>query len=186
MPKQKLNIVHASKHLIHTDLWDNKSNSLSITFIYGHPKESKREEVWIKLRSFKLLAHSNWLCIGDFNEVLNEDDEFSFNRGTVSGADSFQQLISILGLCEVIASGQKFTWMNRRDGEDFVMERLDRAFASMEWVNTYPGYSLKNLPIVRSDHDPILLDFELNHSFRCKPFRFERMWITHPSCKGVV
>jgi len=76
--------------------------------------------------------------------------------------------------------------MNRRDGGDFVMERLDRTFASMEWVNTYPGYSLRNLPIVRLDHGPILLDFELNHSFMRKPFRFERMWITHPSCKGVV
>lgn len=136
--------------------------------------------------SFKLLAHSNWLCIKDYNQVLNEDDKFSFNRGTVLGADSFQQLIFDLVLCEVIASGQKFTRMNRRGGEYFVMERLDRAFASMEWVNTYPSYSLRNLPIVRSNHGSILLDFELNQSFRRRPFRFERMWITHHSCKGVV
>ena len=137
----------------------------------------------MKLRSFKLLAHSNWLCIGDFNQVLNEDEKFSFNRGTISRADSFQKLISDLGLCEVITSGQKFTWMNRRDGEDFVMERLDRAFASVDWVNAYPSYSLRNLPIVQSNHGPILLDFEINQSFRRRPFRFERMWKTHPTCR---
>lgn len=76
--------------------------------------------------------------------------------------------------------------MNKRDGEDFVMERLDRAFASVDWVNAYPGYSLRNLPIVRSDHGPILLDFEITRAFRRRPFRFERMWMTHSKCKEVV
>lgn len=138
------------------------------------------------LRSLKLSAHSNWLCIGDFNQVLNDEDKFSFHKGIVAGADSFKQLIFYLNLCEVIASGQKFTWMNKRDGEDFVMERLDRAFASVDWVNAYPGYSLRNLPIVRSDHGPILLDFEITQAFRQRPFRFERMWMTHSKCKEVV
>ena len=30
--------------------------------------------------------------------------------------------------------------MNRRDGEDFVMERLDRAFSSVDWVNAYASF----------------------------------------------
>lgn len=101
----QLHIVHASKHLVHTDLRDTKGKSLSITFVYGYPKESKREEVWMTLRSLKLSAHSNWLCIGDFNQVLNDEGKFSFHRGIVAGADSFKQLISDLNLCELIASG---------------------------------------------------------------------------------
>ena len=40
--------------------------------------------------------------------------------------------------------------MNNREKDDFVLERLDRAFASVEWVNTYPMYALKNHPIRRS------------------------------------
>lgn len=48
------------------------------------------------LRSLKLSAHSNWLCIGDFNQVLNDEGKFSFHRGIVAGADSFKQLISDL------------------------------------------------------------------------------------------
>jgi len=51
--------------------------------------------------------------------------------------------------------------MNRREEEKFVMERLDRAFASVDWINAYPNYALKNLPIIQSDHGPIILDFEL-------------------------
>lgn len=71
--------------------------------------------------------------------------------------------------------------MNNREKEDFVMEMLDKAFARVDWVNMYPLYSLRNLPIVRSDHGPIILDLELQNPSRKRPFRFEHMWITHSS-----
>ena len=76
--------------------------------------------------------------------------------------------------------------MNNREKEDFVMERLDKAFARVDWVNMYPLYSLRNLPIVRSDHGPIILDLEPENPSRKRPFRFEHMWITHSSYKGMV
>ena len=66
------------------------------------------------------------------------------------------------------------------------MERLDRAFASTEWINQYHLYYLRNLPIIRSVHGPIILDFEHQTPFRIRPFRFEHMWITHPSCRDMV
>lgn len=40
--------------------------------------------------------------------------------------------------------------MNRRQDENFIMEKLDRAFATMEWINTHPHYVLQNQPILRS------------------------------------
>uniref|UniRef100_A0A7N2N5Z6 Uncharacterized protein n=1 Tax=Quercus lobata TaxID=97700 RepID=A0A7N2N5Z6_QUELO len=107
------------------------------------------------------IAHPNWLCIGDFNHILNGDDKFSFNEGRIIGSESFNQLISDLELCELAAFGQRFTWMNNREDDDFVTERLDRAFAIVDWIHTYPSYALQNLPIVHSDHGPIMLDFEL-------------------------
>lgn len=102
------------------------------------------------------------------------------------GAKLFQQVISNLELCDLVVIGQKYTWMNNREGNEFVMERLDRAFATVEWVNMYPLYSLRNLPIIRSDHGPILLDFELQTPFRSRPFRFELMWTKHPNCKSMI
>ena len=63
-------------------------------------------------------------------------------------------------LCQLEAKGQKYTWMNRRDDETFVMKRLDRPFAYLEWINSYPHYALRNQPILRSYHDSIILDFE--------------------------
>ena len=132
------------------------------------------------------MSHPNWLCIGDFNQVLSSEDKFSFNWGKSRGMENFQELIYDLELCELAALGKKFTWMNNRMEEDFVMEKLYRAFASDEWINTYPSYALKNLPILHSDYGPIILDFDLQLPFKHRPFRFGHMWLTHPSWKEVV
>ena len=171
---------------MHTDLLDNEGTPLSITFVYGHPEYAKREEVWCKLKELKLLTHPNWLYFGDFDQILSKEDKFSFNQGSLLGVESFHHLISELALCDLVASGQRFTWMNRRKEDNFVMERLDRAFASVDWINAYPNYALRNFPIIRSDHGPIILDIDLQQSFRRRPFRFEYIWTSHHLCMNVV
>ena len=98
----------------------------------------------------------------------------------------FIQLVFDLELCELAPSGQRYTWMDNRLEEDFVMERLDWAFASVDWINSYPYYGLRNQPILHSDHGPVLLDFDLLSPFKYRPFRFEHMWITHPSCRDII
>lgn len=45
---------------------------------------------------------------------------------------------------ELEAKGQKYTYMNIREDETFVMEKLDKAFATVDWINTYPQYTLHN------------------------------------------
>ena len=54
----------------------------------------------------------------------------------------FQKTLNELELYELKAKGQRYTWMNRKEDETFVMERLDRAFTSIEWINSYPLYAL--------------------------------------------
>ena len=76
--------------------------------------------------------------------------------------------------------------MNNRKDADLIMERLDRAFVSIDWLNQYPSYSLRNLPIVKLDYGLIILDFEYLTPFRKMSFRFEHMWTTYPSCKDIV
>nr|POE76348.1 hypothetical protein CFP56_34515 [Quercus suber] len=89
-------------------LLDNKGKPISITFVYGHLDQAKREEVW-QLSSLKATAHPNWLCIGDFNQILSKDEKFSFTQGSIAGANLFQQVISNLHLCDLTATGQRFT-----------------------------------------------------------------------------
>ena len=110
----------------------------------------------------------------------------SFNQGIIVGATLLQQVIIDLQPCDLAAIGQRFTWMNNREDDDLVMERLDRAFATFEWVNMYPLCSLRNMPILHSDHGPIVLDLDVQGPFRKRPFRFEQMWTTHPTCHDMI
>lgn len=49
----------------------------------------------------------------------------------------------------------------------------------------FQQYALRNLPIISSDHGPIILDFEFLQPYRRRPFRFERMCVSHPTCENV-
>ena len=172
LPKHGLQVVYDSQNIIHINMLDNRGFLHSITFVYRHPNHAKRGEVWQQLRYLKQHAHPSWLCIGDFNQILSSEEKLSFKHGNIIGAEDLQQVHRDLQLCDLIVSRQRFTWMNKMEDEDFVMERLDRAFGSMEWVNKYLFYSLMNLPIVRSDHGPIILDLEFQTPFMKRPFRF--------------
>ena len=186
MGSQRLSILYNSKHLLHADLKDKKGTPLSISFVYGHPNNAKRDEVWTELRNIRNLVHKRWVYIGDFNQILSQEDKFGFSHRKIEGTEVFRQTLFDLGLCDLNAKGQHFTWMNGHRDESFVMEKLDRAFATVDWINSNPHYALRNLPILRSDHGPIILDFEFQQPFRKRPFRFEKMWLTHDGYKTLI
>ena len=59
MSPHKLNVLYSTNHLIHANLLDNRGNPLSISFIYGHPTQSKRHIVWSDLIAISRIAHKN-------------------------------------------------------------------------------------------------------------------------------
>lgn len=61
-----------------------------------------------------------------------------------------------------------------------IAERLDRSLANNEWRRLYPDAVLTHLPILGSDHAPIILHFHPRVEASKKPFRFEAMWLNHP------
>lgn len=97
---EQVTVQHSSKHMIHSKMLDSKGTLLSITFIYGQPDHSKKEEVWLELKHLKQIARTNWLCIGDFNQILSHDDKFAFNTRKIIGAKLFQQTLNELEFCE--------------------------------------------------------------------------------------
>ena len=114
MPRQSLTVEFASEHLIHIILLDNKGSPLLITFVYRHPDHAKGDLVWQQLKTLKSRSHPNWLCIADFNQVLSSQDKLPFNQGNIVGANLLQQLIIDLHLCGLIATGQRYKWINNR------------------------------------------------------------------------
>lgn len=66
------------------------------------------------------------------------------------------------------------------------MEKLDCAIGNLDWLEAYPHNLVRNLPIICSDHGPILLDTDCRPPFKPRPFRFEWMWTTHPECANLI
>lgn len=49
--------------------------SRKFTGFYGHPEVHKRKESWDPLRHLATLTPASWLCMGDFNEIVEDAEK---------------------------------------------------------------------------------------------------------------
>lgn len=52
------------------------------------------------------------------------------------------------------------TWSNKQEGRKFITVKFDRFMANKNWINKYPNFINKHLPIYLLFHNPILLTFD--------------------------
>jgi predicted DNA-binding protein (MmcQ/YjbR family) len=64
----------------------------------------------------------------------------------------FRSFLDAAQLEELHLHGRRFTWSNERDVP--TLERLDRLFAMVDWLQAYPNHVLKALSSDCSDHCP--------------------------------
>ena len=83
--------------------------------------------------------------------------------------------------------GPKYTWTNKRQISDLILERLDRCFANPVWRILYPEAVVTHLPRTFSDHHPVLIElWKPNANGLERPFRFQTMWLLHPDFHRIV
>ncbi|KAL0015069.1 hypothetical protein SO802_002138 [Lithocarpus litseifolius] len=84
-------------------------------------------------------------------------------------------------------SGPKFTWSNQRQITKLILDRLDRCFANPSWRVQFPKAVVTHLPMVFSDHYPVLLElFKPPPTGLEKPFKFHTMRLHHPQFPEIV
>lgn len=80
----------------------------------------------------------------------------------------------------------QFTWSNGRRGLMHTERRLDRDICNQSWIDLCSSLHVSTLIKHKSDHFPLLLEFE-NSQHRFMPrFKFMQMWIQHEDCKGII
>ncbi|XP_059433934.1 uncharacterized protein LOC132167054 [Corylus avellana] len=126
-----------------------------LTGFYGHPEVAKRKESWDLLMHLHSLTSSAWMCVGDFNEILADEEKYGANKRPRWQIRDFQQTMERCQLHDLGFLGPKFTWSNKREDGHFIMERLDRAIANQAWMTSYPNYGVEVLANHTSDHAPI-------------------------------
>lgn len=60
-------------------------------------------------------------------------------------------MIHDIGMEDLGAKGQCFTWCNNRKWEDRINERLDRVLSNREWATQFPNAQCMNEVVIGSD-----------------------------------
>ncbi|GJX77610.1 reverse transcriptase, partial [Tanacetum coccineum] len=89
-------------------------------------------------------------------------------------------------LFEIPSKGLAYTWNNKRmDGEN-VRERIDNALGNDSLIEAFPYQSLTHLPLIGSDHSPLLYQTCSRPKKKHKKFKFESMWTLESSCEDAI
>lgn len=125
-----------------------------ITVVYGPQDDDEKVQFLSSLIQVRASCPEAWLLCGDFNMIYKEADK-SNGRLDRRGMRRFRAFINRVAIDELHLEGRRFTWSNWRDNP--TLERLDRVFASPDWIAQHPNHLLKALSSDCSDHCPLLL-----------------------------
>lgn len=117
-----------------------------------------------------------WLCMGDFNEILSNDEKYREATRSFSQMECFRVALDECELSDLEYIGSKYTWSNNREGGAFTKERLDRAMGNGEWPLQFTNSEVLVLPALNSDHSPLLISCdneEAGVNRRTRIFRYE-------------
>lgn len=153
-----------------------------ITVVYGPLQAAAQQAFLDELTALCPTLLGPWLLCGDFNMIYPAADK---NNGRLDRQcmRRFGRFLGAVAMEELHLNGRLFTWMNERVHP--TLERVDRAFASTDWLELYPNHHLRALSTDCSDHAPLLLRTDVVPWAR-KQFRFEMFWAKLPGFLDVV
>lgn len=179
-------VMYSSLNVIQTCVTINERDEcFDCSFVYGDPVYHHRRMFWTFLLGIQNDLNRPWCCIGDFNDILRQHEKEGLRRQRRGRMENFCNFVNQGGLMDMDLKGCKFTWVsNPRDGV-VTREKLDRVLVNWEWRSVFPHAISEALPIISSDHSPILLRFRPKGRSD-RQFKFETYWEEHEGCREVV
>ena len=125
--------------------------------IYGDPHHRTTRAIWEQVLDF-VEQNSNlpMFCMGDMNNLMHVNEKLGPTRADVNRINEFCAYVKQCGFIDLGYSGPAYTWTNKRFSSIPTYERLDRCLGNAEWCMTYPATTIYHLPMMYSDHAPIL------------------------------
>ena len=107
---------------------------------------------------------------------------------TTQQMQNFVDTVKWCGLRDLGFFGPRFTWLyQQRDGFQ-IEERLDRGFATVDWLDRFPSAKIFHRTSSVSDLCPLVLQLKERKKVKhySKTFHFEAMWLKDSSCEEIV
>ena len=162
------------------------SSFFFMSCVYGDPVVARRQLVWDRLDSVGLRRDEPWVLVGDFNELLSNDDKCGGVTRDESSFWNFRNLIQNCKLKELRHSGNCLSWAGKRE-TGWVQCRLDRSFGNDEWFSLFPRANMEYLELWASDHRPIRVCFALERDNPSKSrFFFDKRMLSREGFEDMV
>ena len=88
--------------------------------------------------------------------IIHVNEKVGPGRPNVRRINAFCDQVKQCGFIDLGYSGPAYTWTNKRFTTTPTFQRLDRCLANAEWCMAHPATTVYHLPMLRSDHAPIL------------------------------
>ncbi|GAA0157530.1 hypothetical protein LIER_14782 [Lithospermum erythrorhizon] len=147
-------------------------------------------ESWNLMRLLSGLSDLPTLFMGDFNEILNNNEYASQRPLRLNWQmEQFHPVVLHCGLIDIRYNGYQFTWCNNFILPNSTRTRIDKALATRDWKNMFPRESLMHLSSNHSDH--LTIHLVLGDQIKQvgpskKRFRFEEGWCLFDESKTIV
>ena len=108
-----------------------------ISAIYASPRFEERCILWDNLKMLADMHDLPWALMGDFNEVLIDEEKSGGNHISQRRVRAIQDCMDTCHMLDLGFSGPKFTWTNKRGIADLIQCRLDRCWANPAWKSFF-------------------------------------------------
>jgi hypothetical protein len=180
-------IVNYSRNFINMIVEERENEEWRLTCYYGFPERERRRDAWELLRNLRDMSDLPWCIIGNFNDLLSQEDKRGIHPHPNWLCNGFRSAVSDCDLSDILLEGYPFTWIKSRGSPHVIEERLDRAMADSNWLLYFPNVQLTNLLASHSDHSPILLQTSpMVRNGKTYSFRFENSWLKEEDINEVV
>ncbi|KAK4254325.1 hypothetical protein QN277_009725 [Acacia crassicarpa] len=176
-----VNILFSSVNIIHTSVMSAAfSTPTYITFIYGPTDDGDRMLCWQEVRRISNNIRTSWLCLGDFNDIMSQDEKCGGVPRAWKRIWNFKSFVTHCELEDLGYNGSWFTWCNNRDSPDTIYECIDRALGNLQLREQFPSLQVFNIdPARASDHHLLFIQCQYENYKENRPFRFEAAWASH-------
>jgi hypothetical protein len=179
--------VDVSVELSNTNLIIAYCTIVNSSAKYGDPHHQNTSSIWATLQAFVVKYPSlPMLCMGDLNNIVSPSEKLGPRPPNLNRIAKFCCMVKYCGLFDLGYNGPAYTWTNKRFSTYSTFERLERCLANAEWCTTYSTTAVYHLPMMRSEHAPILTMLQSNQARINKPFRFENFWLQEQDFKQVA
>ena len=135
------------------------------------------------------MGHNPWMVIGDFNTTRFVNEKSGGNMMNDMAMTDFHECLFSLELADVPFLGPIFTWMNRREGVNFIARKLDRCLQIECCLDMFPNTLTEVLYPGLSYHCPLVTSLNVRPDpgrRKYYPFKFFNFWANHPAFLGLV